>query len=157
LAGAVRATTAVGLAGWPFGLTASNRRLGVCKHRREWIVISEYCVRYNPDVAVLDHPAWDRPHPRRGITAQAAPELNQAKRQKLAQVAADLSAAQKSGDEACVKESAKWAVELLGDQTGLPETADEFRRVATDAKPLAPDELATAFDQYTRHIAKQKW
>jgi predicted SprT family Zn-dependent metalloprotease len=43
-----------GLAGWSFGLSASKRRLGVCKYRQKRIEISEYYARHNPDGAVLD-------------------------------------------------------------------------------------------------------
>ena len=43
-----------GLVGWTFGLTASKRRLGVCKYRRKRIEISDYYAQHNPDAAVLD-------------------------------------------------------------------------------------------------------
>jgi hypothetical protein len=42
------------LGGWVFGLSASKRRLGVCKYRRKRIEISEFYARHNPDAAVLD-------------------------------------------------------------------------------------------------------
>jgi hypothetical protein len=85
------------------------------------------------------------------------PKLDKATQQKLRQAAVDLSAAQKTEDEAEVKKVAKRAIELLGDQAGLPEVADEFRPVPKDAKPLSPDELATAFDPYIDFIGRQKW
>jgi hypothetical protein len=90
-------------------------------------------------------------------SAQDTPKLDTATRQKLRQAAVDLSAAQKAEDEAEVKKGAKRFVELLGDQAGLPEAADEFRPVSKDARPLAADELATAFDPYAGTIGRQKW
>jgi hypothetical protein len=90
-------------------------------------------------------------------SAQDTPKLDKGTQQKLRQAAVDLSAAQKAEDEAEVKKVAKRAVELLGDQAGLPEVADEFRPVPKDAKPLSPDELATAFDPYLAFINRQKW
>lgn len=89
--------------------------------------------------------------------AQETPKLDAATRDKLRRAAADLSAAQKAEDEAAVKAAAKKAVELLADQAGLPEVADEFRPVPGDAKPLAAEELATAFDPYVGFIERQKW
>ncbi len=91
------------------------------------------------------------------VSAQDAPKLDTATRQKLRQAAVDLSAAMKAVDEAEVKKVAKRSVELLGDQAGLPEAVDEFRPVPKDAKPLAPDELATAFDPFVGYIGRQKW
>lgn len=91
------------------------------------------------------------------VTAQDTPKLDAATRQKLRQAAVDLSAAMKAEDEAAVKKVAKRSVELLGDQAGLPEVADEFRPVPKDARPLAPDELAAAFDPYVGYIGRQKW
>lgn len=89
--------------------------------------------------------------------AQDTPKLDKAAQQKLRQATVELSDAQKAGDEAAVKRAAKRAVDLLGDQAGLPEVADEFRPVSKDAKPLSGDERATAFDPYIGFIEKQKW
>ena len=91
------------------------------------------------------------------VSAQDTPKLDKAIQQKLRQAIVDLSAAQKAEDEAEVKRVAKRAVELLGDQAGLPEVADEFRPVPKDAKPLSSDELATAFDPYLAFIERRKW
>jgi cytochrome P450 len=91
------------------------------------------------------------------VSAQDTPKLDAATRQKLRQAAVDLSAAMKAENEAAVNKVAKWSVELLGDQAGLPEAADEFRPVPKDARPLAPDELAAAFDPYVGYIGRQKW
>lgn len=90
-------------------------------------------------------------------SAQDTPKLDKATQQKLRQATVDLSAAQKAEDEADVKRVAKRAIELLGDQAGLPEAADEFRPVPKDAKPLSSDELATAFDPYLAVIERRKW
>ena len=56
-----------------------------------------------------------------------------------------------------MKKAAKRIVELLGDQAGVPEAADESRPVPKDAKPLAADELASAFDAQLATIGRQKW
>jgi hypothetical protein len=91
------------------------------------------------------------------VWAQDTPKLDKAIQQKLRQATVDLSAAQKAEDEAEVKRVAKRAVELLGDQAGLPDVADEFRPVSKDTKPLSSEELATAFDPYLAFIERRKW
>ncbi len=89
--------------------------------------------------------------------AQDTPKLERATQEKLRGIAVDLAAAQKSEDEAEVKRLAKKAIEVLGDQAGIPEIADQFREVPKNAKPLSPQELRTAFDPYIEFIEKQKW
>jgi hypothetical protein len=89
--------------------------------------------------------------------AQDTPKLDKATQQKLRQATVELSDAQKAGDESAVKRAVKRAVDLLGDQAGLPEVADEFRSVPKDAQLLSGDERATAFAPYVGFIEKQKW
>jgi len=90
-------------------------------------------------------------------SAQDTPKLDTVTQQKLRRIAVELAAAQKVEDEAEVKRVAKRAVELLGDQAGLPEVADEFRAVPKDAKPLTPKEIPSAFDPYIGFIEGRKW
>ncbi|MFO0878359.1 MAG: hypothetical protein U0840_13545 [Gemmataceae bacterium] len=92
-----------------------------------------------------------------GVSAQDTPKLDKATQQKLRQAVLDLSAAQKAEDEAEVKRVAKRVVQLLGEQAGHPEVADEFRPVPRDARPLSPEELASAFSPYIGYIGRQKW
>jgi len=89
--------------------------------------------------------------------AQDTPVFDKATQQKIRQAVVNLSAAQKAEDEAEVKKLAKRAIELLGDQAGLPEIADEFRPIPKDTKPLSPEELTTGFDPYIGYIKRQKW
>lgn len=91
------------------------------------------------------------------VSAQDTPKLDAATRQKLRQAAVDLSAAIKAEYKAEGKKVAERSFELLGDQAGLPEAADEFRPVPKDAKPLDPDELAAPFDPYVGYIGRRKW
>ncbi len=90
-------------------------------------------------------------------SAQDTPKLDKATQDKLRKLTVELAAAQKAEDEAEVQRLAKKAIELLGNQAGLPEVADEFRPVPKDAKPLTPKELPTAFDPYIDFIKGQKW
>jgi predicted SprT family Zn-dependent metalloprotease len=62
-----------GLVGWTFGLTASKRRLGVCKYRRKRIEISEYYARHNPEAAVLDTLLHEIAHALAGVEAGHGP------------------------------------------------------------------------------------
>jgi hypothetical protein len=90
-------------------------------------------------------------------SAQDTPKLHKATQDKLRKLTVELSASQKSEDEAEVKRLAKKAIETLGDQAGLPEIADQFRDVPKKAKPLALKELLMAFDPYIEFIEGQKW
>lgn len=91
------------------------------------------------------------------VAAQDVPRLDRATQEKLRQATVDLDAAMKAEDEPAVRRAAKQAVVLLGDQAGLPEVADEFRSAPADAKALAADELATAFDPYLDNIDRIRW
>lgn len=91
------------------------------------------------------------------VFAQDTPRLEKATQERLGGIAVDLTAAQKSEDEAEVIRLAKKAIEVLGDQAGIPEIADQFREVPKNAKPLSPQELRTAFDPYIDFIENQKW
>lgn len=61
------------LVGWSFGLTASKRRLGVCKYRRKRIEISDYYARHNTDAAVLDTLLHEIAHALAGVEAGHGP------------------------------------------------------------------------------------
>lgn len=89
--------------------------------------------------------------------AQDTPKLAPATLKKLRLCTADLSAAQNAEDLAEVRRVTKQAVELLGDQAGLPEVADVFRPVPRDVKPLAADELPAAFDPYLDRLDRVRW
>lgn len=89
--------------------------------------------------------------------AQETQKLDKTTQQKLRQYTAELSAAQKAEDETAVKRLAKLAIDLLGDQAGLPEAADTFRPLAKHVEPLTPRERAVAFEPYLDFIERQKW
>lgn len=91
------------------------------------------------------------------IMAQDTPRLERASQEKLREIAVHLSAAQKAEDAAEVKRLMTQAIEVMGDQAGIPEIADQFRKVSKNARPLSPEELPTAFDPYIDFIEKQQW
>lgn len=91
------------------------------------------------------------------VRAQESPQLDAATRQKLREIVVDLAAAQAAEDEAGVSRSVKRAIELLGEQAGIPEVADELRTVPENARPLEPRELATAFVPYIDYIQRKRW
>jgi hypothetical protein len=90
-------------------------------------------------------------------SAQEPPTPKGETQTSLKKLGVELSAAQKAEDEAEVRRLTKRAIEVLSDQAGIPEIADQFREVPKNAKPLAADEMATAFDPYIEFIEKQKW
>ncbi len=92
-----------------------------------------------------------------GCAPGQPPKLDKTTREKLQQATADLSAAQKAEDETAVLRAAKRAVELLGDQAGVPEAADEVRPLPKDATLLKADELPAAFDPVFDLLARRKW
>ncbi len=91
------------------------------------------------------------------VLPQDTPNVNKATQVELRGIAVDLAAAQIAEDEAEVKRLATKAIEVLGDQAGLPEIADKFRDVPKNAKPLTASELPTAFDPYIDFIEKKEW
>ncbi len=91
------------------------------------------------------------------LAGQEVAKLDRETQQQLSQVATSLAAAMKSADEVEIRRQVKRSFELLGDQAGLPESPDQYRRVSKDAKPLWADELATAFDPYLPYIERMKW
>lgn len=91
------------------------------------------------------------------VLAQETPKPNPETQTSLKKIGIELALAQKSEDEAEIKRLMTQAIELLGDQAGIPEIADEFREVPQDAKPLTPQELPNAFDPYIDFIERQKW
>lgn len=91
------------------------------------------------------------------ISAQETARLDKTKREELQKISVDLAAAQKSEDETEVIRLAKNAIEVLGEQAGVPEIADQFREVPKNAKPLTTQELRTAFDPYIDFIERRKW
>ena len=80
------------------------------------------------------------------VSAQEPPKPDRETQTGLKKIGIELAAAQKAEDEAEVRRLAKKAIEVLGDQAGIPEIADQFREVPKNAKPLTPKEFPTAFD-----------
>ncbi len=83
--------------------------------------------------------------------------LDRKTQDKLKQVTKSLSAAMKAEDESEIRRLVERSIELMGDQAGLPESPDEYRKVPQNARPLTADELATAFDPYILYIERMKW
>jgi len=91
------------------------------------------------------------------IFAQEVAVLDRATQDKLKGIVGKMSEAMKAEDEAEVRRQFQQAIELMGDQAGLPESPDEYRVVPDDARPLTANELPTAFDVYIPYIERQKW
>lgn len=91
------------------------------------------------------------------VSAQETPKLNRETQASLKKLGIELTAAQKSEDEAEIKQLMTQAIKVLGDQAGMPEVADQFREVPKNARRLTAKELPTAFDPYIEFIEKQKW
>lgn len=91
------------------------------------------------------------------VSAQETSRPNRETQARLRKIGIELAAAQKSEDETQVKRLMTQAFEVLGDQAGIPEIADQFREIPKTAKPLTAKELPTAFDPYIDFIEKQKW
>ncbi|MDX1927702.1 MAG: hypothetical protein SFV81_14365 [Pirellulaceae bacterium] len=89
--------------------------------------------------------------------AQEVAKLDRTTQEKLNVIGGKMSAAMLAEDQAEVRLQFKEAIELIGDQAGLPESPDEFRPVPKDARDLAASELPTAFDLYIPYIERQKW
>lgn len=89
--------------------------------------------------------------------AQEVARLSRETQAKLRQVVLSLTEAMKAEDESEIRRLVEQSIELLGDQAGLPESPDEFRKVRQDARPLTADELPTAFDPYIPYIERMKW
>jgi 23S rRNA A1618 N6-methylase RlmF len=70
------------------------------------------------------------------IFAQEVAELDRATQGKLKGIVGEMSQAMKAEDEAEVRRQFQQAIELMGDQAGLPESADEYRAVPDVARPL---------------------
>ena len=91
------------------------------------------------------------------VLAQDSPKFDKSSQEELRRIAMDLAAAQKAENEGEVIRLADMAIKVLGDQAGIPEIADQFRKVPKNAKPLSPQELRMAFDPYINFIESQKW
>ncbi len=91
------------------------------------------------------------------VFAQEVAKINRATRDQIQSIVGEMSAAMKAEDKAEVRRLVQQATKLLGDQAGLPESPDEYRAVADDARPLTASELPTAFDVYIPYIERQKW
>ncbi len=91
------------------------------------------------------------------VGAQDVANLDRPEQEKLKGIVARLSDAMKTEDGAAVRRHVRQAIEVMGDQAGLPETADEYRAVAEFARPLRAGELPTAFDRYIADIERRKW
>jgi len=91
------------------------------------------------------------------VTAQDAAKLDRATQDQLKSIVALMSEAMKAEDETEVRRQFQCAIELLGDQVGLPESPDEYRAVPDNARALTAAELPTAFDVYIPYIERQKW
>lgn len=91
------------------------------------------------------------------IFAQELAEIDRATHDKLKGIVGEMSEAMKAEDEAEVRRQFQQAIELMGDQAGLPESPDEYRAVPEDARPLTENELPTAFDLYIPYIERQRW
>ena len=70
---ASREMTKHGLQDWSFGLAATKRRLGVCKHAKKRIEISQFHVLYNPPETVLDTLLHEIAHALAGSAAGHGP------------------------------------------------------------------------------------
>ena len=91
------------------------------------------------------------------VFAQEVARPNRATQGKLKTIVGEISEAMKAEDEDKVRWHSQQAIELMGDQAGLPESPDEYRAVPDNARPLTANELPTAFDDYVPYIEKQKW
>ena len=91
------------------------------------------------------------------VIAQDVAKLDRESQGKLRAIAASMSEAMKAEDEAAVRQQFERAIELMGDQAGLPESPDEYRAVPKNARTLSADELPTAFDAYIPYIERQNW
>lgn len=91
------------------------------------------------------------------VPAQEPPRPRKETQPSLKKLRVELAAAQKAEDEAEVKRLAKQAIEVLGEQAGVPEIADQYREVPQHAQPLTASELPTAFDPYIDFIEKHQW
>ena len=91
------------------------------------------------------------------VFAQEVARPNRATQGKLKTIVGEMSEAMKAEDEDKVRWHSQQAIELMGDQAGLPESPDEYRAVPDNARPLTANELPTAFDDYVPYIEKQKW
>jgi len=91
------------------------------------------------------------------VMAQEVAKLDRATQYKLKIIVASMSDAMEAENEAEVREQFERAIELMGDQAGLPESPDEYQPVPENTRSLDADELPKAFDAYIPYIERQNW
>ena len=91
------------------------------------------------------------------LQAQDVARLDRPTQDRLKSIVAAMSDAMNSENATEVRRQFQKAITLMGDQAGLPESADEFRSVPENARPLDAEELPKAFDVYIPYIEGQKW
>jgi len=91
------------------------------------------------------------------VMAQEVAKFDRATQYKLKIIVASMSDAMEAENEAEVREQFERAIELMGDQAGLPESPDEYQPVPENTRSLDADELPKAFDAYIPYIERQNW
>ncbi|MDX2035715.1 MAG: hypothetical protein SFX72_03605 [Isosphaeraceae bacterium] len=88
-----------------------------------------------------------------GRVARLDPELST----RLRATVGRLADAQLRRDRIEVEKIAREAIALLGDQAGLPETADRPLEIPRDSQPLETLELRRSFRPYLDRLEREKW
>jgi hypothetical protein len=91
------------------------------------------------------------------VFAQDAAKIDRATQEKFQEIVGEMSAAMRTEDESDVRRLVQQATQLLGNQSGLPESPDEYRSVPAEARLLTVNEITTGFDAYIPYIERRKW
>ena len=92
-----------------------------------------------------------------GLLQAQPPSPDPVSQQTLKAMTQEMTAALLSKDETAVRKLVVEAVELLGDQAGVPEVADEYRQAPVQIEPLTRAEALAGFERIHRFVQKNKW